>query len=570
VSVPEHVLRAKEILSKLLLTPEGYKEGIWGVGITTVKYVAGQPQAMPEPGIVVFVRKKLPEDMVKPAFLVPKAIAVQDGGQPKYVWTDVIEADPPMALVLFDKWAERYGLTPIAIIEPVQECGCNTSRCRPVEAGLSVCDCELTACTATGLFRDPAGNTYLLTNAHCTKYTASCNKDDLINRPMSQPGPYDGGKCPDDVIGTVVKASDLTQDGATDTALIKLNQGVEVVNKLHGTQFSFNGKYREPNVGEVVYKSGRTSGANSATVQALHVDVQVDYRCSIRTVKDTIVTTAFLQPGDSGSPVVTSDGTFVGQGFAGSSSVSVLISPLNIVKEFGVEPVGTGQQPPPGSTITFTITFTSKGDPYLRYAGAWVDQDYGPDFWQKGQANLGTVSGVMSKTLTVPAPAPGAHKLYVRVSTSSGWNIAVKVDGQDLGSKDIQDGLAVFDFTVGQQPPPPPQERKPRPTSIKVPVRVVQQQPPPPPPPPEGEEVVIKTDKDSYEVQPSQTFQVGVTVTYKSDGAPVSGYTVYAVLANTKSTGCLDSSGRAILLMIAPDAPGDYEMEVGVDGTKCQ
>jgi hypothetical protein len=74
-------------------------------------------------------------------------------------------------------------------------------------------------------------------------------------------------------------------------------------------------------------------------------------------------------------------------------------------------------------------------DPYLRYAGAWLDNDYGPDFWEKNQANLGVIGGVAEKTVTFSNVSAGSHKLYVRVSAAQGyqWNICAEVNDRDLG-----------------------------------------------------------------------------------------------------------------------------------------
>jgi hypothetical protein len=73
-----------------------------------------------------------------------------------------------------------------------------------------------------------------------------------------------------------------------------------------------------------------------------------------------------------------------------------------------------------------------------RYAGAWLDIDYGPDFRDKGQANLGFVSGPITiKTITFRGVSVGRHKLYVRVSAPQGyqWDICAAVGDNELGCK---------------------------------------------------------------------------------------------------------------------------------------
>jgi hypothetical protein len=317
MSTLEHALKAKERLSRRLLG----KPGIVGIGVSTIKQKAGININMGSWGVVVYVEKKLPPEQVPSDLLVPRSLSIEG----VEVWTDVIESGRITSL----------------------QCGCNQSKCRPLEAGVSICDCELTACTYTGAFRDRStGKVYLLTNAHCTKASATCNPSDLVNRPMAQPSPYDGGVCPGDVVGYVVRASNIFQNGKTDTALIDPAPGIDYINILHAAGIAFSGRYRTPSPGETVYKSGRSTFVSSGVVQSVHTDVRLNYRCLVRTVYDTIVTQPILQPGDSGSPVLSQNGDFVGQGFAGSQFVSLLIDPNNIVAEFNVEPI-PAQQPSP-------------------------------------------------------------------------------------------------------------------------------------------------------------------------------------------------------------------------------
>jgi hypothetical protein len=85
--------------------------------------------------------------------------------------------------------------------------------------------------------------------------------------------------------------------------------------------------------------------------------------------------------------------------------------------------------------VTANIKMSAVSDPYLRYAGAWLDNDYGPDFWQKNQANLGVIGGDAEETVTFSNVPAGSHRLYVRVSAPQGyqWNICAKVNDRDLG-----------------------------------------------------------------------------------------------------------------------------------------
>jgi len=109
-----------------------------------------------------------------------------------------------------------------------------------------------------------------------------------------------------------------------------------------------------------------------------------------------------------------------------------------------------GQPPSGGGGITgrFTITFTSINDTFARFAGAWLDNDPGPGFWQIGQDNLGVISPPeVSRTVDLPVTA-GRHTLHVRVSSPPEyrWRICVRADGVDLGCR--EGNYAAFSFTA--------------------------------------------------------------------------------------------------------------------------
>jgi hypothetical protein len=129
--------------------------------------------------------------------------------------------------------------------------------------------------------------------------------------------------------------------------------------------------------------------------------------------------------------------------------------------------------------VTFTIIFTPVTDTYMRFAGAWVDVDYGPDFWLTGHDNLGIIvvsTNVRSMSVNVPA---GSHKLYVRVSAPQGyqWDICVSANGANLGCRrtDGQTSLQLQIKEVSPAPTPtttqtqPVQQTAPAPTPAPAP-----------------------------------------------------------------------------------------------------
>jgi hypothetical protein len=165
----------------------------------------------------------------------------------------------------------------------------------------------------------------------------------------------DGGIIGDE-IGKVYKATPnfwQPVDTTTDTVAIKLNQGIQVSNYICGSREYFghevylNGKYRTPDVGETICHSGRTTGIQCGAVQAIHASILVNYNCFTRTVNDVIITTPILQPGDSGSVGFSEDGTFLGQGFAGSDELSAFIDPNEIANVLHLVPYGGQPTPTP-------------------------------------------------------------------------------------------------------------------------------------------------------------------------------------------------------------------------------
>jgi len=315
-----------------LLTKELIASGVWGVGVSRLKFRRGVPHILKMPVLVFFVTKKLPMDQVPKDARIEPAMQVEGV---EYV-TDVIESARPRALII-----GAEGLRPV---EKIEECGCNMARCRPLTPGTSMCDAELTACTYTGPFTDSRGNTYFLTNSHCTKYSITCNESDLLQRPMVQPSPLDRGDPGTDVVGYTVDATRPEED-TTDTAVIRPLEGVEYILRPHYAEADIRG-WADPEPAMQVYKSGRSSYLTTGMIIATNVSAIVQYPCGDKTVVGVAAATAMSRPGDSGSPVFTKDGVFVGQLFAGSDTVTLMIPPSAIKERFGLE-VGAGEEEAP-------------------------------------------------------------------------------------------------------------------------------------------------------------------------------------------------------------------------------
>ena len=344
--VPQELLQLRDRLKAEVIHPE---TGYWGVGISKDgdEYV-----------LVLYFDKSRAKRQV----YVANAYSVGD----RQFKVKVVEAK--MLTILPAKPEKQSVLTKIESFfrkichkaKPLsaQLASCFRSKDRPLLAGASIGDCGvLGACSSTGPFIDKdTGEVVWVTCAHCTKFVETCQDgNNVIGRSMCQPAPLDGGVL-DDEVGKVYKATPnfwQPVDTTTDTVAIKLNQGIQVSNYICGSREYFghevylNGKYRTPDVGETICHSGRTTGIQCGTVQAIHASILVNYNCFTRTVDDVIITTPILQPGDSGSVGFSEDGTFLGQGFAGSDELSAFIDPNEIANVLHLVPYGGQPTPTP-------------------------------------------------------------------------------------------------------------------------------------------------------------------------------------------------------------------------------
>jgi len=85
---------------------------------------------------------------------------------------------------------------------------------------------------------------------------------------------------------------------------------------------------RVPSVGEEVKKMGRSTGLTEGTIIDNSASINVEYDSGVAMFTDVIVVEGanIVAPGDSGSPVLTPDNSFVGLLFAGNDAGSVFIA----------------------------------------------------------------------------------------------------------------------------------------------------------------------------------------------------------------------------------------------------
>jgi len=215
---------------------------------------------------------------------------------------------------------------------------------RPVPIGVSTGHPDITAGTISCRVKDTSGNVYALSNNHiyANENLASIGDNVL------QPGPYDGGKNPQDAIGTLSAFVPIKFDGTNNTvdAAIALsstaNLGKATPSNGYGTPKSTTASAY---VNMQVQKYGRTTVLTKGKVYATNATVNVYYggQDVARFVGQIIITPGnFSAGGDSGSLVVKSDRNAnennkpVGLLFAGGNTITVA-NPINaVLSAFGV------------------------------------------------------------------------------------------------------------------------------------------------------------------------------------------------------------------------------------------
>lgn len=217
---------------------------------------------------------------------------------------------------------------------------------RPVFGGISVGDSQITAGTL-GIVTNEG---YVLSAAHILAMDGAGNF--LPYRAaIYQPGPADGG-----MIGNTIghlasylyiifnnNNANNKADAAISDLIVPGNIGTEL-NATNDGFYTINGTTGITN-GDIVRKSGRTTGVTTDTVIDTNASVKVCYfgnflYCSKWAVfNDQIIVDnsggSFAQPGDSGS-AVDENGKFVGLVFAGSNTLTVVEKQENILGMLGV------------------------------------------------------------------------------------------------------------------------------------------------------------------------------------------------------------------------------------------
>jgi hypothetical protein len=325
-----------------LLSPEAPHSNVVGVA-AGVKWKDGEPTGAP--AVLALVTHKVDKAELGEGDLVPTKI-----GSTR---TDVLEIGFPMiertqmhvpTTVNGTAVREEEQQTVVPQV-PLFGAEALARRARPAEGGYSVGHFKITAGTiatcvydllpgaATGSQPKPGVGMpqrfYILSNNHVL---ANVNAA-MVGDPILQPGPFDGGTLPSDLIARLSRFIPITLDPPTPRTLHRnLVDAAIAEGQFHDLDREIywggyvRGWRRRANVavGTIVQKTGRTTNFTIGRITAINATVDVGFGGGrIGRFQDQIITTNMSAGGDSGSLITTPDEVAVGLLFAGSSVATI-------------------------------------------------------------------------------------------------------------------------------------------------------------------------------------------------------------------------------------------------------
>lgn len=278
-----------------------------------------------EPCITVFVSQKLDKALVKDEDIVRKETA---GFKTDVVETGDIFAGPGAPDTDEVAMKEELGIQVL------------TQRVRPAMGGFSVGHYKITAGTIGTCVYDLTPfpgippRYYILSNNHVLANSNNAR----IGDPILQPGPYDGGTVPKDIIARLFRFVPIKFKTSTAIPINYVDAAI-AVGEFHNLnrEIYWIGYVQQvksnPRVGDIVEKTGRTTNFTTGKIIALNATVDVNYGSGrVARFARQIVTGAMSAGGDSGSLVCDIKEGAVGLLFAGSSRVTIACNILYVQK----------------------------------------------------------------------------------------------------------------------------------------------------------------------------------------------------------------------------------------------
>jgi hypothetical protein len=181
---------------------------------------------------------------------------------------------------------------------------------------------------------------FILSNSHVLANSGVCRKGDVI----VQPGGYDGGSAPKDVIATLAEWVPFHDDTAmrnlVDAAIAKVKDpsSVGAAIKEIGMPTGVSIVVRR---GMRVQKTGRTTGYTQGLITDVDYRMRLNYGPGVGYVglRDLVLCTRYTSGGDSGSAVLSMSKRLVGLHFAGSPSTSIFCRIRHVIDLLDIQPV---------------------------------------------------------------------------------------------------------------------------------------------------------------------------------------------------------------------------------------
>lgn len=261
--------------------------------------------------LTVFVTHKLPKELITEDDLIPETV---EKFKTDVVETGYIFAGGPVAADVAPIYEEEVDIESLR------------THVRPAKGGHSVGHYKITAGTyATAVYdsRPFPGipkKYYVLSNNHVLANSNNAN----IGDPVLQPGPYDGGSYPRDVIARLSRFVPIRFDGQCNLVDAAIAEGPFHLLDREIYWIGYVKGVSTVSIDTLVQKTGRTTNYTTGKVIGVNATVNVNYGGNlVAKMCRQIVTSNMSAPGDSGSLLCDMNENAVGLLFAGSSRVTI-------------------------------------------------------------------------------------------------------------------------------------------------------------------------------------------------------------------------------------------------------
>ncbi len=214
------------------------------------------------------------------------------------------------------------------------------NKVRPAKGGYSVGHYKITAGTIATCVKDilPASGIthkyYILSNNH----VLANSNDALFGDAVLQPGPYDGGINPGDVIARLSRYVPLDFSGANNIVDCAIAEGdFDDLDRAVYWNDHVKGMV-PPVIGMRLQKTGRTTGHTTGTITSVNATINVGYGGGrVAKFVNQIVTSLMGQGGDSGSLMLDMNSNAVGLLYAGSATITIACPIRHVMSSLGIK-----------------------------------------------------------------------------------------------------------------------------------------------------------------------------------------------------------------------------------------